>query len=194
MPGSSSVSVPVRALGSFLPVLLSWTIYTGQDDRCFSAREGSGVFSTNLNVVAIELCLSDVSVPVRALGSFLPYHFRGFARFSPPIAAYRLANGPKNGVHARFHLLFIRYVYLRASPYLPKPARCSQNVPSKWLFFALSGLLQRLACEHRQKWPYPPRCSQRATARGIYTTIVSSSLSTSTPEVTSTFLRQAWHR
>ena len=49
-------------------------------------------------------------------------------------------------------------------------------------------------CEHRRKWPYPPpMLASRICAEG-YTTITSSSLRTSTPEVTSTFLRQAWHR
>jgi hypothetical protein len=90
------VSVPVRALGSFLRGSESSISRIGS--RCFSAREGSGVFSTGCRARTLprpgQSCFSAlqalgsfllvsrpgvlepgdclVSVPVRALGSFLP--------------------------------------------------------------------------------------------------------------------------
>ena len=73
--GPHRVSVPVRALGSFLRgsfqrQLCLWR----RGPECFSAREGSGVFSNGRQVRGCFLPTRSacVSVPVRALGSFLP--------------------------------------------------------------------------------------------------------------------------
>jgi hypothetical protein len=72
--GQRWVSVPVRALGSFLPRPAPLPPISGYTEvgrcECFSAREGSGVFS--IRAWPRGGCTTpSVSVPVRALGSFL---------------------------------------------------------------------------------------------------------------------------
>ena len=65
------VSMPVRALGSFLRGSdISFLCLAGTG---FNAREGSGVFSTRQQQALRRPDMpANVSMPVRALGSFLP--------------------------------------------------------------------------------------------------------------------------
>ena len=96
------VSAPVRALGSFLRECKD--IQSDFLMVCFSAREGSGVFSTvRPPHPQRERRRRNVSAPVRALGSFLLLPLAQTPLLSVVIRPMNGTEWPKSGLFAPFH-------------------------------------------------------------------------------------------
>ena len=131
-----SVSAPVRALGSFLPIVLISTpeiTSTG-----FSAREGSGVFSTARSCsISPPFCRRQAHEWPKS-GLFVPFHTK-----SPLI--------PSKSALASIAI---------ASKTGPMLAWSTLQLAGKVVFRPVFGPLHRPSCEHRRKCPHPPRCSQ----------------------------------